>query len=225
MNKKVFIVVAHTDDEAFGMGGTIYKHVINGDLVYAMAMTDGVSSRQNTDNNKITQRKSAALESSNYFGFKWIKFNQFPDNKLDSIPLLNLVKEIEEVKLNLQPNLIYTHASADLNIDHRLVNQAVMTAFRPQNGEIYDEIRTFEVPSSTEYGHKSVTQQFSPNLYIDITDFIEKKIEGIKNYFSEIRNYPHPRSLESIKNLAKYRGNQVGLFYAESFEVLRKIER
>ena len=121
--------------------------------------------------------------------------------------------------------MIYTHSSADLNVDHRIVNQSVLTAFRPQDGEKWEEIRSFEVPSSTEYGHKSVTNFFMPNLYIDITKHIERKIIAIDNYHKEVRNYPHPRSLESVRNLAKYRGNQVGLFYAESFEVLRKIER
>ena len=144
---------------------------------------------------------------------------------MDSIPLIEVVKFIEKAKENIKPKIIYTHSSSDLNIDHRIVSQATLTAFRPQPDEEWEEIRTFEVPSATDFAHKSITNSFSPNLYIDIKEKWKKKLCALKAYSSEMRKFPHSRSLEGVENLARYRGNQVGLEYAEAFEVIRKIER
>ena len=207
------------------MGGTIARHLRFGDEIFALSLTDGVGSRNSKDNSNKEKRLQASLNASKKLGFKWVRNLDYPDNKLDSVTLLNIIKDIEEIKNSITPNLIYTHSSADLNIDHRIVNQAVMTTFRPQPNEAWTEIRTFEIPSSTDYGHKSVTNFFNPNLYIDITDYWDSKLEALKKYSEEIRDYPHSRSYKGIENLALYRGNQVGLKYAESFEVIRKIIR
>ena len=222
---KVLIIVAHTDDETIGLGGTIARHLSNGEEVYALSMTDGVSSRNSYENIEKKERLESAFYASKVLGFKWLKPLEYKDNELDSVSLLKIIKDIEKVKSSINPNLIYTHSAADLNIDHRIVNQSVLTAFRPQTNEHWREIRTFEIPSSTDYGHKSVTNYFSPNLYIDITEYWDLKLKALKKYFAEIREYPHSRSYEGIENIAKYRGNQVGLRYAESFEVIRKIIR
>ncbi len=222
---KVLIIVAHPDDETIGLGGTIAKHSYEGDEVYALAMTDGVGSRESTKETDVNNRAKAASASSTELGFKWLDILNYPDNKLDSVPLLDIVKSLEKFKRKINPQIIYTHSSSDLNIDHRIINQAVLTAFRPQPNEIWSEIRNFEIPSSTDYGHKSVTNSFYPNLYIDITAYWEMKLKALKHYSEEIREFPHSRSYEGIKNLAKYRGIQVGLKYAESFEVIRKIIR
>ncbi len=222
---KVLLLVAHTDDEILGMGGTICRHIKNGDKVYALSMTDGISSRGINNYDKIKTRLEASNKVSENLGFEWVKRENFPDNSMDSIPLIEIIKVIEEAKKKINPNLIYTHSSADLNIDHRIVNQATLTAFRPLKNESWKEIRTFEIPSSTDYGHKSVTNIFNPNLYIDISSYIDQKLNALKNYDEEILPPPNSRSYEGIENLAKFRGNQAGLNYAEAFEVIRKIER
>ena len=222
---KVLLLVAHTDDEILGMGGTICRHIKNGDKVYALSMTDGISSRGINNYDKIKTRLEASNKVSENLGFEWVKRENFPDNSMDSIPLIEIIKVIEEAKKKINPNIIYTHSSADLNIDHRIVNQATLTAFRPLKNESWKEIRTFEIPSSTDYGHKSVTNIFNPNLYIDISSYIDQKLNALKNYDEEILPPPNSRSYEGIENLAKFRGNQAGLNYAEAFEVIRKIER
>ena len=181
--------------------------------------------RNYTYKKEIDIRIKQAEEASNILGFKWIKGGEFPDNSMDSVSILEITKSIEAAKDKIKPKFIYTHSSADLNIDHRLVSQATLTAFRPQDNDIWQEIRAFEVPSSTDYGHKSITQLFYPNLYIDITDFWTKKLKALNAYTSEIRDAPHSRSIYGVESLAKYRGSQVGLYYAEAFEVIRKIER
>ena len=123
------------------------------------------------------------------------------------------------------PDIIYTHSQADLNVDHRIVNQAVFTAFRPQPNETWEEIRSFEIPSSTDYSHPSVTSQFIPNLYINIDSTWHLKLLALKKYHLEMRPNPHSRSYEGLEGLAKLRGFQVGVKMAEAFEIIRKIER
>ena len=221
----VLVVVAHTDDEALGLGGAISKHVENGDIVYGISMTDGVGSRGGANEEGIKVRAQASINSERILGFTWLEGGNFPDNAMDSVPLLAVTKVIEKAKFLVNPTLVYTHNSADLNIDHRVVSQATLTAFRPQPNEVWQEIRTFEIASATDYGHKSITNLFYPNLYVDITGTWEKKLAALNEYKMEMRDAPHTRSFEGLENLAKYRGNQVGLKYAEAFEIIRKIER
>ena len=143
---------------------------------------------------------------------------------MDSYPLLDIIKKIELAKFKINPDIVYTHSGADLNIDHHRVSEAVLVAFRPQPDEKCREIRLFEVVSATDYGHENITGKFVPNLYIDISFTWEKKEEALTCYNEEMRKYPHSRSIEGIKNLARYRGNQVGLNLCEAFQVIRKIE-
>lgn len=124
-----------TDNETIGMGGTIARHLSFGDEIYALSMTDGVSSRASCNNKEKELRLEASLKASKILGFKWIKNLDYKDNALDSVPILNIIRDIEEVKNLINPNFIYTHSFADLNIDHRIVNQAVTTTFRPQTNE------------------------------------------------------------------------------------------
>jgi LmbE family N-acetylglucosaminyl deacetylase len=223
-SKIILVVVAHRDDEVLGLGGTIARHNKNGDKVYAVSMTDGISSRA-YDSRQISVRNQASIKASNILGFEWLDEKIFPDNAMDSVPLIDVVRVLERVKLEIKPNLVYTHSVADLNIDHRVICNATLTAFRPQPEEMWNEIRSFEVPSSTDYGHKSITGEFNPNLYIDIAETWDLKLSALKEYSLEMRSAPHARSYQGLLNLASYRGNQVGLCCAEAFEIIRKIER
>ena len=223
-SKDILIVVAHSDDETLGLGGTIKKHVQKGDNVYAIYMTDGVTARKGNQTQQVILRKNAAIMASKILGFKWETSYRFDDNEMDSYPLLDIIKKIELAKFKINPDIVYTHSVADLNIDHRRVSEAVLVAFRPQPDEKCREIRLFEVVSATDYGHENVTGKFVPNLYIDISGTWEKKEEALTCYNAEMRKYPHSRSIEAIKNLARYRGNQVGLNLCEAFQVIRKIE-
>ena len=223
MKEIVLVVVAHPDDESISMGGTIYKHTEKGDKVYVISMTDGVSARSNVNKDDVIVRKKAADQASEILGFKWGQCFDFKDNLMDSYSMLDIVKAIEESKKEYKPTLVYTHSSADLNVDHRVVTHAVLTAFRPQPMEICKEIRLFEVASATDYGAKSVTGSFNPNLFVNISNFWKLKSNALDAYSTEIRKSPHSRSKEGIKNLAKLRGSQVGFNLAEAFEVVRKL--
>jgi LmbE family N-acetylglucosaminyl deacetylase len=221
---RVLVVVSHRDDETLGLGGAIARHVASGDTVAAISMTDGVSARAN---GSLEQESRARLEASmaaaEILGFEWLGSASFPDNKMDAVALLDVVKFIEAIKQEFAPELLYTHFPGDLNIDHALTARAAFTAFRPEHSSVLKEIRTFEVPSATDYG-TVIGNTFAPHLFIDVSRFWETKKRALRAYETELRNPPHSRSLEGIEALASLRGHQNCLGLAEAFQVHRKLE-
>ena len=217
-NKKnnILIVVAHTDDETIGCAGTIQWHNKNGHNVYVMSFTDGVSSRSSKKNlpKQINDRFLYSRKAEKILNFKWIKNLSFPDNELDKVPLLQIIKQIELVSKKIKPVMVYTHSMSDLNIDHRMVAEATLTAFRPDLNQNCKEIRLFETPSSTDFSFNKIKKSFSPNIYVDISKFWKKKKIALEAYKSEIKKFPHSRSLKGIANLAKLRGSQSGVLMA-----------
>lgn len=173
--KKILIVVAHTDDETLGCGGAIQNHVKNKDKVFAMSFTNGISARNKHSKQDIGRRANAAKKVSKLLGFKWIKNLNYPDNKLDQVSLLELIKEIEIVKKIINPDIVYTHSFSDLNIDHRVIAEATLTAFRPGPKENLKELRSFEVPSSTDFRMLQDQKIFIPNIFLRINKFWKKK--------------------------------------------------
>ena len=153
----------------------------------------------------------------------FIMFAEFPDNRLDTVPILKIIKFIENEIRKFKPKILITHNENDLNIDHKLAFKAVITATRPSTKTFIQSIYCFETPSSTENNFSRLKVNFNPNLYFDISKFLNKKIKLLKIYKDEIKKYPHSRSLEGIKVLAKYRGTQIGVKYAEAFYLLRKL--
>jgi len=224
MREVVLVVVAHSDDESISMAGTISKHIKKGDKVFVISMTNGVGARDDANLNKINQRKNASVTASKVLGFEWGDCYDFTDNGMDSYPLIEIIKAVEKAKYKYRPTLVYTHSGADLNVDHRVVSNSVLTAFRPQPNELCKEIRLFEVASATDYGNSSITGSFSPNLFIDISNEWPVKVKALEEYLEEMCEYPHSRSIQGIKNLGNLRGNQVGYDFAEAFEVIRKLE-
>ncbi|MCP5048604.1 MAG: PIG-L family deacetylase, partial [bacterium] len=144
----------------------------------------------------------------------------FPDNRFDSVPLLDVVKVVEKVKQRVNPDIIFTHYENDLNVDHRVLFRAVMTATRPMKGESVKEIYSFEVLSSTEWNYPL---SFNPNCFFDITETIDTKIEAMSKYKSELRDYPHPRSLQGIHLTAQHWGMKTGVKFAEAFKLIRMV--
>lgn len=211
----VLVISAHPDDEVLGCGATIAKHVNNKDKVYVVIVADGATARYK--DNMISLLKDSCHKSNKLLGVKQVFFLGFKDQYLDSVPLIEIIKSIETIKSKVKPDVVYTHSYTDLNKDHQVVNKATLTAFRPVDKQKV-QIYSYEVNSSTEWNPSDV---FRPNIYIDITNFISKKIKAFECYKSEIRDYPHPRSKEAIIALAKYRGFQSALKYAESFHLIR----
>lgn len=221
----ILVVVAHPDDEVLGCGGTIAK-ISSQEEVTVLILGEGVASRDLPEKNKelgLTNLKKEAEVSNRVLGVKKVFFENFPDNKFDTVALLDIIKVIERYVKDLKPKEIYTHHGGDLNIDHQITNRAVLTATRPLSGCSVKKIFAFEVLSSTEWSKQIPGKAFIPNIYVDISDSIDKKLESMKTYGSELREPPHPRSLEGIKILAQRRGLEAGLSYAESFCLIREI--
>ena len=225
MKKNILVIAAHADDEALGCGGTIAKHIAKGDSVYVVFLTDGVGSRTS---NQGGATNAAARSVSSLSALKVLGVTEdaitafsFPDNAMDSVPRLEVVKAIESVISQVQPEVVYTHHAGDLNVDHRYAYEAVMTACRPQPGFCVKAIYSFEVASSTAWAGASYGRHFVPTLYVNIEDYLEQKEKALVAYHEEMRAFPHARSNEAIEALAKYRGSQVGVPAAEAFVVER----
>ena len=223
MTKKnsVLVIAAHPDDEALGCFGTLLKHRSKGDKINLVFLTDGVSSRKKNNKEKIKRRKNCIkaaklldLNKDNIF------FLDYPDNMMDSVPLLNVVRDIEKIKKKIMPDTIYTHFSNDLNVDHRIAFQAAVTSSRPKENETVKKIFCFEILSSTEWADKNKIV-FNPNYFVDISEYIDIKINALKFYEKEMMNKPNSRSIENVKNLSSFRGSTVGMNFAEAFFIER----
>ncbi|WP_206021894.1 PIG-L deacetylase family protein [Rhodoferax bucti] len=216
----MLVVAAHTDDEALGCGGTIARHVGEGDTVYAVFMADGVTSRVGADQEDLLGRNAAAENARAILGIEENFYLGLPDNRMDSIPLIDVVQKLEPIIDRIKPNIVYTHHHGDLNVDHRITHQAVMIACRPVPGCSVRMIYAFEVMSSTEWS-APIAEPFIPNHYVDISNQLNTKLYALKAYQLEMRESPHTRSIEHIECLAHHRGYSMGMLAAESFVTLR----
>ena len=228
MNKRILVVAAHPDDEILGCGGTVLKHIANGDIVHTMIMAEGLTSRDMQRNveeheNELAILHTGALQAAKFMGVEKLVMNNFPDNRMDTVALLDVVKKIETEVDEFQPEIVYTHHAGDVNIDHTVTHNAVITACRPLPGQSVSRILFFETLSSTEWQMQTTDKNFLPNWYVDIGPFFDKKIEALRFYESEMREYPHSRSYRAVDILAQKRGFTVGIEYAEAFSLGRII--
>jgi LmbE family N-acetylglucosaminyl deacetylase len=227
--RRNLVVVAHPDDEVLGCGGTIARLSREGLETYIAILGEGVTSRY-TRRDDAGQSLLEALSTSSrqaaaLLGAKDVFFGGLPDNRFDTVPLLEVVKVVEHLIVQLKPGAIYTHYGGDLNIDHAVVHRAVLTATRPMVGQPVQEIYAFEVPSATEWAFSRFEPPFRPNVFVDISETLESKVAGLACYETEVRPFPHPRSLEALHALARYRGSAVGCLAAEAFELVRAVRR
>lgn len=229
MGKVILVIAAHPDDELLGCAGTIAKHIEEGDEVHSFIMATGASSRSNSNPNsdlegEFEKLKNAAQSAATMLGVKSLKFFDLCDNQMDKYTLLEIIQCIESAAKEISPNIIYTHHFGDVNIDHSITNRAVYTAFRPTPGSSVERILVFETVSSTEWGPHGFSS-FQPNWFVDISETLPLKLAALSEYNSEMRDWPHPRSLEAVKYLAKWRGSTVGVSAAEAFMLLRNVEK
>lgn len=225
---KVLVVAAHPDDEVLGCGGTIAKHTANGDDVSILIIGDGVTARYPEDEldgdvaiNQVNEIKKHCVDASKVLGVNDVSVLGNHCCRFDRIPLLDIIKSIEEKINEVHPDIIYTHSPHDVNNDHGIVFKAILSATRPIHSSFcVKTVLTFEVLSSTEWNFHA---QFKPNVYEDISSTMSQKVRAMGAYKSEVREFPHPRSIEAIKNLAAKRGSEVGLKCAECFELIRDI--
>lgn len=227
--KKILVVVAHPDDEILACGATIAGLSAAGHECYTLILGEGKTSRLDSRDkemvsDELDELSSEIKEANALIGVKKVFTCNFPDNRFDNVDLLDIIKEIEKIKVLVQPEIIYTHHSGDMNIDHQITHQAVLTATRPMAGECVKKIYACEVPSATEWNSYSHESVFIPNVFVDVSKTIDVKIDAMNKYKSELREFPHPRSLEYIKKLAEVNGAKVGLKYSENFRLVRSVE-
>jgi LmbE family N-acetylglucosaminyl deacetylase len=225
VSHKFLLVAAHPDDEILGAGGSVARLVEEGWQGRTLILGEGLMSRKgaadHTDMRKdLDNLKQNARDANACVGIQDIHFASFPDNRFDHVDLLDIVKVIEGHVDEYQPELVFTQYDGDLNIDHRCTYDAVLAATRPQPGHCVREVLAYEVLSSTEWRYP---QRFSPNVFYDTSATLERKLNALKQYVTEMRDFPHARSLEAVEHLARLRGAQVGLLAAEAFFCCRSI--
>ena len=218
----VLVVAGHPDDEILGLGATLARHVDAGDEVHAIVTSEGASSRYPSE--AASELVEAAQRSAEIIGFSSIRFLGLPDQRLDNLPLIDVIQLLEPLLAELRPEVIYTHSTVDVNADHGVVARAVWTACRPFATPWLREMYAFETPSSTEWLEPR-SAAFHPQRFVDVEQFLQRKLDAMACYTSELRDYPHPRSLQALRERAAYWGSHAGLLAAEPFEVLRSIDR
>lgn len=220
----VLIVAAHPDDEVLGCGGTIAKLADNGVSVHVVFLADGVYSREGESRTEeLSARRHAAEKACDILGVSSVSFGDFPDNRMDTVPMLEITKTVEGYLREYRPATVFTHHISDVNIDHRRTLEAVTIACRPQIGNSVKSILSFEVPSSTEWQLPGNAPTFAPNWFVDISATLDRKMAALHAYEFEMRDWPHPRSLRGVEHLAKWRGATVGVDAAEAFVLGRQL--
>lgn len=215
---KVLVITPHPDDEVLGCGGTISKHSNQGDEVYNCIITKAYTPDWSEE--FIENREKEIEKANKILGIKNTYFLDYPTVKLDTIPQKELNEAIYKVVDEVKPDVTYIPHKGDLNKDHRLIFESSLVATRPVNHKV-KKILSCETLSETEWGQS--IEPFIPNVYVDVSETFEKKIEAMKAYESELKQYPHPRSLEIIEALAKKRGSEIGVNFAEAFVLIREV--
>lgn len=224
---KVLVIAAHPDDEILGCGATSARLVREGHEVHFAILGEGMTSRHpnrsEADASQLAALHQQAHAAAAKVGVKNLSLHSLPDNRLDTVPLLDVVKIVEDLVTRFEPEAIYTHHSGDLNVDHGIVHRAVLTATRPTAGQPVRDIYAFEVPSSTEWAFQRIEPAFRPNVFVEIAQTIDAKIAAMECYETERRKFPHPRSPEALRAIATRWGSVAGCAVAEAFELVRSV--
>jgi LmbE family N-acetylglucosaminyl deacetylase len=229
-NKKIMIVVAHPDDELLGLGATLHRLIKDYNVkTHVVILGEGITSRSNKRDLDLWEEQLAVhreniQNAQKAIGFHSTSIFDFPDNRFDSVALLDIIKVVEKEKTKFLPEVIFTHHGGDVNIDHQRTFEAVITACRPMEDEKTKTIITFETPSGTEWRSPTDPRYFLPNLFFSVSQVnLDAKIKGMESYEFERREYPHPRSPEALKIQAQRWGITVGTHFAEAFCLVRSI--
>ncbi|HEY4122803.1 MAG TPA: PIG-L deacetylase family protein [Byssovorax sp.] len=217
---KVLVVAAHPDDELLGVGATVAKHAAAGDEVTLVVVSEGASSRYASGADEALRASGRA--AAGVLGAKDLVFLGLPDQRLDARPILDVVQPIERIFDQVGAEVVYTHHWGDINRDHRVVSEAVMVAARPVSARAPRRLLCFETPSASEWSSNDLSLAFVPSVFVDVEATIEKKLEAMSKYETELRPYPHPRSIDALRVRAQYWGQLAGMRYAEPFVLVRE---
>ncbi|RLC64081.1 MAG: PIG-L family deacetylase [Chloroflexi bacterium] len=218
---RVLAIAAHPDDETIGAGGAIARHVAHGDEVYWCIVTQGYSPPWSEET--LAEARSQVDEVQEVLGFREVFLLGFPTVKLNTVPYIDLCSALQQVVDQVQPEIVYTTPRDDINQDHRIVYEATLVAARPLPGSSVRRLLCYEISTTARFGLPAGSTGFAPNVFVDISRYLEKKLEAIRCYRTELREYPHPRSVKGLRLLAEERGLNVGLQAAECFQLVREL--
>ncbi len=224
----VLVLASHPDDEVLGCGGTIARLAQDGVDVDIAILGEGVTSRyadrDEADLEVVARLHDTSRRVGELLGARSVELFGLPDNRFDTVPLLDVVKVIEELVERLRPATLFTQAGGDLNVDHAVLFRAALTATRPVAGHPVRRVYAYEVMSSTEWAFGQFELAFQPNLFVDIAATLERKVEAMQLYESEARPFPHPRAPESLRAAARRWGSNAGVEAAEAFQLVRAVD-
>ena len=220
---KVLVIAPHPDDEVLGAGGTIAKHAAQGDDVYVAIVTKGCQPIFSDES--VQKVRAECIEADSLLGVKKTIFMDFPAAMIETVPRYELNDAFIKLIKDIAPQQVYIPHRGDMQLDHKMVVDAAMVALRPKYKHVPQKILSYETLSETGWDIPNPTNEFIPNVYNDISEFLNKKIEAMKAFSSQLADFPNARSIESIKALANYRGATVSLNAAEAFELIREILR
>ncbi|AZJ35044.1 PIG-L family deacetylase [Tenacibaculum singaporense] len=218
----VLVIAPHADDEILGCGATIAKHISEGDTVKVVVVTRGIKELYSDD--VIEGIRKEAKEAHKYLKIEETIFYDFPAPMLDQTPSYLISNEISKIIKSYEPEIVYLPHRGDLHKDHRMVFESSLVAIKPVNGCSVKEIYSYETLSETEWAAPFGDDAFIPNVFVDVSEFMEQKVEAMKKFESQLKEFPHSRSIEAINALAKFRGSTVGANAAESFMLIRNIK-
>jgi len=218
---RVLVVGAHPDDELLGLGGTLRRHVLRGDEVHALCLCENMSLRYGSPEKAGFDTADQARQAAQILGLAGIELLRFPDQRLDAVPILEVIRPIDRAVRELKPRFVYTHCVGDINRDHRIVHEATLVACRCKSRSV-DLLLAYETPSGTEFG---VPYTFSPNFFVDVSETLQAKMTALACYRSEIEPYPGPRSIQALEERARTWGQAAGMTAAEPFQILRSYWR
>ncbi len=218
---KILVIAPHADDEVLGVGGTIAKHIDEGNDVYVCIVTSGHPKMFPED--ILKQLRKEALSAHEFLGVKETFFLDFPAVMLSEIPKYEINGKILDIINEVQPDIVFIPHYGDMHLDHYIVSQASMVGLRPIREHKVLEVYSYETLSETEWNIPHASNTFIPNTWVDISNYLDKKLKAMNTYSTQVYKFPHPRSLEGIKSLAKLRGTTVGVNAAEAFSLIRRI--
>lgn len=219
--KKVLFVAVHADDETLGCGGTILKHKSQGDEIHWLLLTGPTENHPyNFSKKHIEERAERVCRVADAYGFDGLHYLGLPTQLLHALDLRDIIQKVDAVIQTVRPNIIYMMNSTDVHSDHRVAFDAVYACTKSFRKPFIEQILMLEALSETEFALATQATSFVPNVYVDITPYIDRKLEIMEMYPTEVMQEPYPRSISSIKALARVRGSRAGVMYAEAFQLL-----
>ncbi len=222
MKNKVLVIAPHPDDETLGCGGTLLKHKADGDAVHWLILTS--IKEENGFAASVVETRRREIEAvSSIYGFDGVYDLDFPTMRLDETPFSRLIGSISDVFEQVEPNIVYLPFKSDVHTDHQIAFKAAYSCTKTFRCPSIKKIVMMETLSETEFAPSTKEDSFIPNMFVDITGFIDRKIEIMNHYKTEMETHPFPRSERNIRALATLRGATSGCEYAESFMILKEI--